>query len=86
MVTGASGETRTVADPLKAGLVLILTHKTDGGGDAVVTFSTACNQTGNNTATFADAGDIQVLVSVANGTSGYMWREVANDGAALSTV
>ena len=37
MVTGSSGETRTLTAPSKAGIRFILRLLTDGGGDAVVT-------------------------------------------------
>lgn len=77
--------TATISDPDSEGQWLILTLKTDAG-DVTAAFDSAVNTTGNNRATFADAGDTQVLVSVHNGTSGYFWREVSNDGAALSTV
>ena len=80
----AGAETRTVADPVFAGQQLVISLKTDGG-DGVVTFASPVNQTGNNTATFADAGDSQVLVAVEDGAD-IEWRQVQNDGAALTTV
>ncbi len=83
VTTGA--ETRTLKDPVKSGQVIILTLKTDGG-NCVVTAETACNTTGNNTITIGDAGDVVVLTSIPNGTSGYKWIITANDTAALSTV
>lgn len=81
----AGAETRTVADPTQVGLQLTLYFLTDGG-DCVVTFASPVNVTGNNTATYADAGDYQHLVSVRDGASSFRWAEVKNDGAALSTV
>jgi hypothetical protein len=84
ITTGADGETRTLADPATPGLTLVLTHDVDGGGAAVITAASAINQTGNNTITLADAGDLLVLMSAeVAGTP--VWRVVANDGAALST-
>lgn len=83
LVTGGA-ETRTLAAPGFIGQELLLYLKTDGG-DCVVTCATAVNQTGNNTITFADAGDFQRLVAVESGAN-LRWREVANDGAALTTV
>jgi len=83
-MTSAAGETRTVAIPKFPGQWLALSFNVDVG-DIVVTFASAINQTGNNTATYADAGDYQYLIGVQVG--GVMvWREVQNDGAALSTV
>src|SRR3990167_1653364 len=43
MVTGASGETRTLANPTKPGIRFVLRLKTDGGGDAVVTAPAGLN-------------------------------------------
>jgi len=80
----ASSETRVLLDPLKAGKQITLGFKTDGG-DCVVTASTAVNQTGNNTLTFADAGDEITLRSIEKG-SDLVWRVGSNDGVGLSTV
>jgi hypothetical protein len=83
LITGGA-ETRTLADPDAGGQILIIGFETDNG-NCVVTYANTYNQTGNNTATFADIGDMQVLVSIKEGAN-YVWREVANDGAGLSTV
>ena len=77
-------ETRTLAIPTFAGQLLNLGFKTDGG-DCVVTAASGVNQTGNNTLTFADAGDEILLVAIENGAA-LAWRVVSNDGVALSTV
>ncbi len=82
VTTGA--ETRTLADAIAPGLTLDLYFKTDGG-DCVVTTASPCNQTGNNTLTFADAGDHIRLQSIEDGAD-FEWRVVANDGVALTTV
>lgn len=81
----SGAETRTLADPDGPGQILIMSFVTDGG-DVTVTADTAINQDGNNTMTWADAGDIQVLVSVEISAGTYAWREIANDGVALTTV
>lgn len=80
----AGAETRTLAAPLFPGQVLTLGFKTDGG-NCVVTASAGVNQTGNNTLTFADAGDHLKLEAIESGSS-LVWRIVANDGVALTTV
>ena len=80
----AGAETRTLAAPVIAGQQATICMKTDAG-DAVVTVASAVNQTGNNTLTFADAGDEITLKSTVSGSS-YVWRVVSNDGVALSTV
>ena len=83
LVTGGA-ETRTLAIPGYAGQLLNLAFQTDGG-DCVVTVASGINQTGNNTLTFADAGDQLLLVAIENGAA-FAWRIVSNDGVALSTV
>jgi hypothetical protein len=83
LVTGGA-ETRTLAAPSFIGQELELYLKTDGG-DCVVTCATGLNQTGNNTATFGDAGDLLLLRAVESGAN-IRWRVVANDTVALATV
>lgn len=83
LVTGGA-ETRTVAAPSFQGQELQLDFQTDGG-DCVITIATAVNQTGNNTLTFADAGD-QIVLRAGRSGSNLRWRVIANDGVALSTV
>lgn len=80
MTTGGSGETRTLANPTKAGIRFVLRLLTDGGGDAVVTASNGLNVTGNTVATFADASDMLSLVSVSH-TTGYRWEIETNVGS-----
>lgn len=79
MVSGASGETRTLPRPTKPGIRLVLRLKTDGGGDVVVTATGGFNIAGETLATFADASDflslISVTVSGGPGPSGtYRWE------------
>ena len=83
-LVSAGAETRTLAAPSFVGQSLQLNFKTDGG-DCVITCATAVNQTGNNTLTFADAGD-HLLLQAGQSGANFRWRVVANDGVALSTV
>lgn len=83
-VVTEGAETRTLADPTFPGQELVVNLQTDGG-DCVLTAATGINQTGNNTATFADAGDSLRLYAIRSG-SDLVWRVSANDGAALTTV
>ena len=80
----AGAETRTMADPNQAGIIIDLFFLTDGG-DCVVTTASPANQANNNTLTFADAGDHLRLFSIKI-SSVFEWRIIANDGVALSTV
>lgn len=86
-VATAGAETRTVADPTRTGLRLTLVFLTDGG-NAVITFASPVNVAGNNTLTFADAGELAHLVSVRDGASSYAWRVVDSDlsNGTLTTV
>lgn len=76
MVSGASGETRTLPRPSKSGIRLVLRMKTDGGGDIVVTATGGFNVAGETQATFADASDFLSLISVT----------VSGDGGSPSAV
>jgi hypothetical protein len=84
MVSGALGETRTVARPGRAGMRLTLS-KSAGAGNIVVATADVCNAAGNNRLTFAAAGTSAVLESIRLGTD-FRWRLVGLDGATLSTV
>jgi hypothetical protein len=80
----AGAETRTLPAPKVEGQTMQFNFKTDGG-DCVITAAAAVNQTGNNTLTFADAGDHLYLQAVRLATA-LVWRVVANDGVGLTTV
>lgn len=82
LTTGASGETRTLPDPKMAGQRLFLYMKTDGGGDCVVTASSAVDLAANTAITFGDVGDYVDLVGVEDGSSTYAWRAVDSKGVA----
>lgn len=74
MVSGASGETRTLARPSKPGIRFVLRMKTDGGGDIVVTATGGYNVAGETKATFADASDFLSLISVTVSAGVYRWE------------
>ena len=88
-------ETRKLPEPLHVGQFILLNMKTDGGDGVVSVYesdlstASAINPTGNNTITFANAGEAILLIGVAVGTA-YKWRAWAlkpeTDGPALSTV
>ena len=83
IVTGASGETNTLAIPTRVGDTLRLHMKTDGGGDRVITSAQAINQAGNTIMTFGAVRDFIVLVAVDLGGA-LRWQVAYNDGVALS--
>lgn len=83
-MTSAGAETRTIAAPTFIGQRIALIDDVHVG-NIVVTSATAVNQTGNNTLTFGAAADMIVLECMQVAGS-RVWRVVANDGVALSTV
>lgn len=79
----AGAETRTLADPTGPGLRLSLYFTVDGD-DCVITSSSAVNQAGNTSLTFADIGDHLALESIEDAPDSYEWHVLANDGVALA--
>jgi hypothetical protein len=84
LTTTGVDDTRTLAIPALAGIALAISLDVDAG-DAVITVAAAINQTGNNTITMGDAGDTIVLTAVQV-AGALVWRILADDGNALSTV
>lgn len=85
IVTAAS-ETRKIASPERAGIILALAFKTDGGDVAITGSGSEILNSGvgtQTTATMADAGDLLVLMSIEK-DSNIIWSPVANNGAAMS--
>jgi len=78
IVTGASGETRTLAQPVRPGIIGTVALDTDGGGDLTLTVTGGFNQPGHTTITLADAGDFVTFKSTKIGTS-YVWRELGKE-------
>lgn len=78
-MVSAGAETRTLANPTKAGIRFVLRMLTDGG-DITVTAANGLNVTGNTSAVFADVGDLLSLVSVSH-TTGYRWQIEVNVGS-----
>ncbi len=81
--TGAA-QTRTLAAPTFAGQLLLIDSKTYAD-DTTITVDHAINATGNNTITINTEGDYALLVGIEKGAA-KVWRVMAYDGAALSTV
>ena len=86
MTSGASGETRTLANPTKAGIRFVLRLLTDGGGDVVITAANGLNVALETSATFADAGDMLSLISVHKTATTYRWQVLDGRlGAGIAT-
>ena len=86
-LVSADSETRTLADPRASGRVLTLVMKTDVG-DIVVTASTAYDENGSTTITFANTGEFVKFVSIPDPASSgdYVWRVTSYDGATGPTI
>ena len=79
VTTAAGGETRTLRNPTKSGILFTLRLKTDGG-DAVVTASNGFNVAGATAATFNAVGEQLHMISVSH-TTGYRWEILVNTGS-----
>lgn len=77
-MVSAAAETRTLANPTKQGIRFTLRLLTDGG-DCAVAAAAGLNQSGNTTATFEDASDMLVMISVKTST-GFRWDILHNVG------
>jgi hypothetical protein len=85
IVTDAS-ETRKIASPERAGIILAICFKSDGGDVAITGAGSEILNSGagtETTATMADAGDLLVLMSINKGAD-IVWSPIANNGAAMS--
>lgn len=82
-ITSAGAETRTMAAPAAAGVIIDITTDVYVG-DVTITVATAFNLAGNNTMILGEAGEHIRLVSSQVGGA-FVWRVDANDGVALST-
>lgn len=81
--TEAGGETRTLAAPPKAGIILGMIMTTDGG-DIVVTVTGDVNQAGADEVTFDDVDDFILLFSVPNAAGTFEWRQIVINGASAA--
>ena len=85
MTTGASAETRILANPTKPGIRFILRLHTDGGGVATVSVANGLNAALETSAVFADAGDSLSLISVSLTATTYRWEVLVQTGVALAS-
>lgn len=75
----AGAETRTLPNPSRAGLWLLLSMK-EYGGNCVVTTASAYDETGGTTLTFSEIGQFALLFAVETAPATYAWRVVGYDG------
>lgn len=74
-LVSAAAETRTLARPLRTGIVLFLQHRTDGG-DITLTVTGGYNENGATTMTFSDAGQMVGLISCSDASGTLYWRTI----------
>ena len=85
VVTGGA-EARKIASPARAGIIITICLKTDGGNLTITGEGTEIINSGSGsetTAVMADAGDVLTLISINKGTS-IIWAGIATHGATLS--
>lgn len=85
LVSGASGETRTLGNAHQSGVFVTLGFQTDGGGDITLTVSDGytAQASGDETITIGAAGDYVTFVSIDVGAN-VRWRLVGNAGTTAS--
>lgn len=74
-LVSATTETRTLADPVRSGVLLGLNFQTDGG-NITVTVTNGYDENANTTLTFSNAGEFALLISRKVG-SNYRWRLIS---------
>jgi len=84
-MVSAAAETRTLARPTKAGVVVTLLLKTYAAGAITVTVTGGYNQAADTAIIFNTTGDWVQLQSQMNDDV-YCWRVVASEGVALTGV
>ena len=83
-LVSAAAETRTLAAPTQAGLIIHMMCKTYVG-NIVVTIASIYDEAGGTTITFNEAGEFVTLVSVPLSTA-YVWRILAFDSVTGPTI
>ena len=78
-VVSAGAETRTLANPAAAGLVLGINFLTDGG-DVTITAASAYNAAGNTSIVFQAVGEY-ILLQSRKFSTGYRWLAIASNGS-----
>lgn len=79
-LVSAAAETRTLKAPLRAGAIVTLAMKTDGG-DITLTVTGGLNETGDTTFVFSDAGQFIQLTSVESASGTFVWRKTSDYGS-----
>lgn len=78
LTSGASGETRTLAQATKPGVLAAIALDTDGGGDVTLTVTGGYNNAADTDVVLANAGEVVQFYSIPVGTSCY-WRRLGHE-------
>jgi hypothetical protein len=81
-VVTATTETRTLAQPTKAGIMCMVVLDTDGG-DLTMTVTGGYNNDDDTSVVLDDAGDFILFVAIKEGAN-YYWRVVAQEGTSAA--
>lgn len=84
MTTGASNETRVLANPSRPGIRFTVRLVTDGGGDVTLTAENGLDAALETEETFADVGDMLSIVSVSVTATTYRWEVLVRNVAAVA--
>ncbi|MAK30932.1 hypothetical protein [Acinetobacter sp.] len=85
-IVTAGAEGRVIAEPVRAGIILTLALKTDGGNATVTTAGSETINAGGTEGTqvvLDTAGDSITLISIPKG-SDIVWAVLANNGGTVS--
>ena len=77
-LVSAAAETRTLARPTRAGVLVSLHFRTDAG-DITLTVTGGFNEDGDTTFVFANVGEFVMFHSFYDGTN-YFWRKLSDYG------
>ncbi len=86
LVSTTGSQTRTLAAPVKPGIMVTFALKSITSGSLAITVATAYDQAGSTVITFGDAGDYIMLQSVELVSGTFVWRVVAFDGVTGPTL
>jgi hypothetical protein len=82
-MVSAGTETRTLTDPLKAGIRFVLRVLTDGGS-IKVSAANGVNVDGDPAIAMDEAGDLVSIISVSH-TTGYRWEILVNTSSVVAS-
>ncbi len=78
-LSSAGAETRTLALPTRAGVLVSLHMQTDGG-DITLTVASAYTEDGETTFTFSEVGQTLMLQSYQTSAGVFFWRKISDYG------